>query len=257
MKIGEVARRTGLTERTLRYYEERGLIDPPRLDGGHRVYDAPTLERLYRVMLLRELGTPLDRIPDTTDDLLTAVGRHLEDIDAELARLSRTREHIRSAQDVLERREAPTDEQLLALLSGIDDDELTPTRRLTLLVYRDIEAAAEHLVSTFGFAPGPLARDESGTVVHGEVHAGDGVIWMHREAPEFGLSSPATLGAATACMAVDVDDATAHHERSVAAGATITYPPTPMPYGVLEYGARDLEGVLWSFMQELDGADDE
>lgn len=54
-----MARRTGLTERTLRYYEERGLIDPPRQAGGHRVYDATTLARLYRVVLLRELGTPL------------------------------------------------------------------------------------------------------------------------------------------------------------------------------------------------------
>jgi len=253
MKIGEVARRTGLTERTLRYYEERGLVDPPRQGGGHRVYDGPTLERLYRVMLLRELGTPLDEIPRTGDDLLTTVRRHLADIDSRVARLARTRERVRSTEELLEREETPTDEHLLAMLSGIGSEEPALTRRLTLLVYRDLEAAAAYLVDTFGFTPGPLTRDDSGRVVHAEVHAGDGLIWMHRETPDFGLASPSTLGGATACMAVSVDDAVAHHERSVAAGATVVYPPTAMPYGVLEYCARDPEGVLWSFMQPKEG----
>lgn len=257
MKIGEVARRTGLTERALRYYEERGLIDPPRQEGGHRVYDGPTLERLYRVLLLRELGTPLDEISGTDHDLLSVVRRHLVAIDDELARLSRTREHARSAEETLERTEAPTDEHLLALLSGVGREDPRMTQRLTLLVYRDLEAAAAHLVDTFGFAPGPSTRDESGTVVHAEVHVGDGVVWLHRERPEEGLASPATLGGASACMAVSVDDATAHHERSLAAGAAIAYPPTVMPYGVLEYGARDPEGVLWSFMQPVEGTEDE
>jgi uncharacterized glyoxalase superfamily protein PhnB len=53
-------------------------------------------------------------------------------------------------------------------------------------------------------------------------------------------------------MAVDVDDVDAHFERRVAAGADIAYEPTDMPYGVREYGARDSEGGLWSFMQPTD-----
>lgn len=258
MKIGDVARRTGLTERALRYYEERGLIEPPRQEGGHRAYDATTLARLYRVLLLRELGTPLGDIADAPDELLEVVRRHLAGIDERIAHLARVREHVRSAEDTLMREGTPTDEELLSLLAGVGGHEPALTRRLTLLVYRDLAAAADHLVSTFGFTAGPMARDDSGTVVHAEVHAGDGVVWMHRELPEQGLASPATLGGATACMAVSVDDVTAHHARSLAAGAEIAYPPTHMPYGVLEYGARDPEGVLWSFMEDIDeGADDD
>ena len=63
--------------------------------------------------------------------------------------------------------------------------------------------------------------------------------------------SPASLGVSTHCMAVMVDDVDRHHERSVAAGATVVYPPKNMPYGFREYGARDLEGGLWSFMTPI------
>lgn len=57
--IGDVARRTGVTERTLRYYEELGLLAPARDAGGRRRYDGRALDRLYRIRLLRELGTPV------------------------------------------------------------------------------------------------------------------------------------------------------------------------------------------------------
>jgi uncharacterized glyoxalase superfamily protein PhnB len=103
----------------------------------------------------------------------------------------------------------------------------------------------------FGFGPGTITRDESGRVVHGELHVGDGVIWMHPPSAEYNLVSPASLGASTHCMAVMVDDVDRHHERAVAAGAAVVYPPKNMPYGVREYAARDLEGGLWSFMTPL------
>ena len=48
-----------------------------------------------------------------------------------------------------------------------------------------------------------------------------------------------------------VDDVDTHHEKALAAGATVVYPPREMPYGVREYAARDLEGGLWSFMTPL------
>jgi uncharacterized glyoxalase superfamily protein PhnB len=76
---------------------------------------------------------------------------------------------------------------------------------------------------------------------------------MHREAAEFGLASPAALGAATHCMAIHVDDLDAQFARVKAAGGDIVSEPTVMPYGVREYSARDCEGGLWSFMQPIDG----
>jgi MerR family transcriptional regulator, thiopeptide resistance regulator len=126
------------------------------------------------------------------------------------------------------------------------------TQRLTLLVYNDIEAVHDHLVAVFGFGPGTITRDGSGRAVHGELHVGDGVIWMHPASEEWKLMSPASLGgASTHCMAVMVDDVDRHHERAVAAGAAVVYPPRNQPYGFREYAVRDLEGGLWSFMTPL------
>ena len=46
MQIGEIAEQTGLTQRTLRFYEERGLLQPAtRLDGGFRLYTQDDLRR--------------------------------------------------------------------------------------------------------------------------------------------------------------------------------------------------------------------
>lgn len=55
-RIDQVAKRTGLTKRTLRYYEELGLLEPPtRTEGGYRLYTAADIERLERVKRLKHL----------------------------------------------------------------------------------------------------------------------------------------------------------------------------------------------------------
>jgi MerR family transcriptional regulator, thiopeptide resistance regulator len=95
-------------------------------------------------------------------------------------------------------------------------------------------AAHAYLVNVFGFTPGEITTTKSGEVVHAEVHAGDGVIWLHPETDEFGLASPATLGRATATMAVMVDDVDDHHARVTANGGNIAYPPIDQPYGYRE-----------------------
>lgn len=57
MQIGEVAERTGVTQRALRFYEEKGLLKPPqRLDGGFRLYSE---EDVQRVELIKKLQTLL------------------------------------------------------------------------------------------------------------------------------------------------------------------------------------------------------
>lgn len=124
---------------------------------------------------------------------------------------------------------------------------------IPVLVYEDIPAAHDYLVRVFAFGAGRVDRDDQGRAVHGEIQTAEGVIYLHRVAPEFGVASPASLGADTAGVDVIVDDVEAHYARAKAEGATIVYPPADMPYGVREYGARDLEGRLWSFMAPLDG----
>jgi DNA-binding transcriptional MerR regulator/uncharacterized glyoxalase superfamily protein PhnB len=251
-KIGQVAARTGLTTRTLRYYEELGLLVPSgRLAGGHRVYTGVDLARLYRICLLRRLGVPLAEIRREVDDLVDrladTVDRHVGEIDQRLAALGRHRERVVSIRSSLAAG-SPSDQELLDVMQDMAATRDGLRQRLTLLVYDDIQAVHDHMVSVFGFGPGAISRDENGRVVHAELHVGDGVVWIHPPSVEYGLASPAQLGASTHCMTVMVDDVEAHHARAVAVGAAIEYPPRDMPYGVREYAARDPEGGLWSFM---------
>lgn len=56
LQIEDVASRTGLTKRTIRYYEEIGLLRPPsRTEGGYRLFTEADVERLERIKRLREV----------------------------------------------------------------------------------------------------------------------------------------------------------------------------------------------------------
>jgi len=63
-RIGEVAKQTGVTTRTLRYWEELGLLQPSsRTDGGERIYTAADVRRVTRIREWQELlGLSLDEV---------------------------------------------------------------------------------------------------------------------------------------------------------------------------------------------------
>ena len=62
-KVGELARLTGLTVRTLRFYDQIGLFSPSgQTESGHRLYDAADLSRLHQILSLKELGLSLEEI---------------------------------------------------------------------------------------------------------------------------------------------------------------------------------------------------
>jgi MerR family transcriptional regulator, repressor of the yfmOP operon len=91
LKIQEVAAETGLTPRSIRYYEEMGLLEPAGRSGGaYRLYDASDLERLRSIKELR----------DDAGFSLAQIGQLLED---EAAR-ERNRERLRTTRDPDERR---------------------------------------------------------------------------------------------------------------------------------------------------------
>jgi len=65
MQIGEVAKRVDVTVRTVRYYEEMGLIEPAmRTEGGFRLYDISVVRRLQLIHALRSLDFPLKDIQE-------------------------------------------------------------------------------------------------------------------------------------------------------------------------------------------------
>ena len=63
MKIGELAKATGLSTKTIRFYEAEGLIpNPPRTDSGYRAYAGPDVARLGFILKAKRLGLSLDEI---------------------------------------------------------------------------------------------------------------------------------------------------------------------------------------------------
>src|SRR5947208_9929352 len=68
LKVGELARRTGLTVRTLHHYDAIGLLRPSLHTGsGHRLYTAGDVARLQQVLSLRQLGFSLEEVRGCLD----------------------------------------------------------------------------------------------------------------------------------------------------------------------------------------------
>lgn len=65
LKVGELAKRCGKTVRTIRYYEELGLLEPrQRTDGGFRLFTEDDIKRVEIISELQELGFPLEHIAE-------------------------------------------------------------------------------------------------------------------------------------------------------------------------------------------------
>ena len=120
---------------------------------------------------------------------------------------------------------------------------------IPVIPYSDIRAAHDFLVDVVGLASGGLVEHE-GSVVHGEVRAGDRRFWLHEAAGA--LTTPAAADARTGGIVLHVRDVDAHHERTRAAGATILREPTDEDYGQREYGLRDPEGHDWYIATPFD-----
>jgi DNA-binding transcriptional MerR regulator len=68
LKVGELAKRTGLTVRTLHHYDEIGLLKPSlHTEAGYRLYTRGDVARLQQVLSLRQLGFALEEIRDCLD----------------------------------------------------------------------------------------------------------------------------------------------------------------------------------------------
>ena len=91
--IQEIARMAGTTSRTLRHYDDIGLLKPSRIGtNGYRYYDGGSLLQLQRILLLRGLGLGLPAIAEVFDretDAVSALSSHLDWLRQEQERLGR------------------------------------------------------------------------------------------------------------------------------------------------------------------------
>jgi len=112
LKVGELARHTGLTVRTLHHYDEIGLLKPSgRSESGYRLYSRADVARLHGIQALRHLGLPLADIAAMLDASGTPPGLIIEQqiraLDREIARAADLRGHLELLQHQLAKGDEP------------------------------------------------------------------------------------------------------------------------------------------------------
>jgi DNA-binding transcriptional MerR regulator len=110
VKIGELARQTAVSERSLRYYEEQGLLDAERTPGGHREFPPSAVDRVIRIQELFAAGlhskTIAEMLPCMRDSdggpAANATPRLEQDLRRERDRIEREIADLRRARAVLD-----------------------------------------------------------------------------------------------------------------------------------------------------------
>jgi MerR family copper efflux transcriptional regulator len=98
MHIGELAERAGLSLRTIRHYDDVGLLHPSaRTEGGFRIYSERDYERLILIRQARALGFGLDEI----SELLDALSRCAPDTDGTAAELEAFLQDARARRETM------------------------------------------------------------------------------------------------------------------------------------------------------------
>lgn len=108
LKVGELAKRSGVTVRTLHHYDSIGLLRPSgRSEGGYRLYNRADVARLHGIQVLRGMGLPLEEIgamlAQDGDGFAVTVARQLAALDRQIERTTRLRDRLAMVQAKLER----------------------------------------------------------------------------------------------------------------------------------------------------------
>ena len=107
MRIGQLAARSGIAVRTIRFYEQAGLLPaPPRTAGGYRTYDDDAVTRLRFVRSAQTLGLSLAEISEVLrirnyqgppcTYVAELLGTHIHALDARIAELTALRDELRT-----------------------------------------------------------------------------------------------------------------------------------------------------------------
>ena len=123
-KVGELAGRTGLSVRTLHYYDEIGLLSPSRrTEAGHRLYTAADVVRLQQIKSLRHVGFTLEEIRDCLDrpgfDLRRVIELHLSRLREQIELQQRVRDLLETIAARLNSAEEVAVEELVGTITEV------------------------------------------------------------------------------------------------------------------------------------------
>jgi len=139
LKIGEVARLSGVGIEALRFYESRGLLEPAtRTGSGYRLYGEASLDRLAFIKKAQSVGFTLDEIARLIAEakggkrpcaeVRQLATERLEDLDRRLAELKRYRRELKQTLDAWNR-QGEADGVICGLIEGLDAAAMHPPGR--------------------------------------------------------------------------------------------------------------------------------
>ena len=106
MRVGEIAKKAGISINALRYYDKEGLLSPSsKSEGGYRLYTDQDMVRLIQIQTMKELGFTLSDIKkhlvslDTPDDMVAALTEHEIAIEKRIEVLSESLKAIKALKD--------------------------------------------------------------------------------------------------------------------------------------------------------------
>jgi DNA-binding transcriptional MerR regulator len=159
LDIAEVARRSGLTSRALRFYEARGLVEPLRTASGRRHYGPAELERIHQILTLKRAGLSLAQIERLARrgavDLAALVDAQIAAVTEQAQTLAETRALLLSVKSRIERSE-PIDVATFCSLIRTGDIEMTEQAQAWKTVsdrYMSEEAKADFAVKMPEMSP--------------------------------------------------------------------------------------------------------
>jgi len=149
-RVGDLARRTGLTVRTLHHWDHVGLLRPSgRTAAGHRLYGFSEVRQLQRILSLRSLGLGLDEV----GSLLQGGGPTLEAV------LRTQRDQVRNQVTLLQEMESQLN-RVLDLLEGggsVTEDDLINTMEMTTMIEKHFSPEQLETLKERSEALGPEA----------------------------------------------------------------------------------------------------
>jgi DNA-binding transcriptional MerR regulator len=213
LDIREVARRTGLTSRALRFYEARGLVKPLRTHSGRRLYGWGELQRIQQILALKRAGLTLSQIAKLTErgplDLGALVDAQLKLVEERKAELNEARGLLLSIKSRIDRGE-PVDAATFCSLIREGDRIMQPEdwKKVTDRYFSEEELAhwAEHPPQA-GFDQAEYSRKwaDLGKRVEAAISKGPDSSeaealydeWQELLAPFKAVATPQMMGGAT------------------------------------------------------------
>lgn len=139
LKIGEIARESGVGVEALRFYESRGLIEPAtRTQSGYRLYDTDVFKRLSFIKKAQSIGFTLDEIANIIsdaehghapcDDVRRLASHKLQELEERIRQLQRYRRELRQTVDAWER-QGNAKGEVCGLIEGLSGDRIKAPRR--------------------------------------------------------------------------------------------------------------------------------